>query len=191
MDFGILVLRLVVGGAFVGHGVQKLSTALGGHGLDGTAQMMQKLEMQPAKPNALAAGLAEAGGGAALALGLATPMAATGLVATMVTAISKVHAKNGPWNSGGGYEYNAVLIAAVTAIASAGPGRASVDAAFGKASWGAKAGVFALAAGAAGAAGAIILGKRMARAQAAAGAGAASTSDTDAASATTSDADEA
>ncbi|WP_440707863.1 DoxX family protein [Herbiconiux sp. YIM B11900] len=177
MDFGLLVLRLVVGGAFVGHGIQKLSTGLGGHGLDGTTQMMQNLEMHPAKPNALAAGIAEAGGGAALALGLATPVAATGLVATMVTAISKVHAKNGPWNAGGGYEYNAVLIAAVTAIASAGPGRASVDAAFGKASWGAKAGVFALAAGAAGAAGAILLGKRMARAGAGADAEADAASD--------------
>jgi putative oxidoreductase len=165
MNFGLLILRLVVGGVFVAHGIQKLTTKLDGHGVDGTAQMMGQLDMKPARPNALAAGLAEAGGGAALALGVATPAAATGLIATMVTAIRKVHAKNGPWASGGGYEYNAVLIAAVTAITAAGPGAISLDAAFGKRAWGAPAGIVALIAGAVGSTTAIMLGRRTADAE--------------------------
>jgi putative oxidoreductase len=45
----------------------------------------------------------------------------------MVTAIRKVHWQNGPWNTKRGYEYNAVLIAALTALAEHGPGRPSVD----------------------------------------------------------------
>ena len=47
----------------------------------------------------------------------------------MITAIRKVHAPNGPWVTQGGYEYNAVLIAAVLALTEGGPGRPSVDAA--------------------------------------------------------------
>lgn len=35
----------------------------------------------------------------------------------MLTAIKTVHAKNGPWVTNGGYEYNVVLIAAVLALA--------------------------------------------------------------------------
>jgi putative oxidoreductase len=45
----------------------------------------------------------------------------------MITAIRKVHGKNGPWNTGGGYEYNAVLLAALFAISAEGPGTYSVD----------------------------------------------------------------
>jgi len=38
MKIGALLLRLVVGGLFVGHGTQKLFGWFGGHGLDATAQ---------------------------------------------------------------------------------------------------------------------------------------------------------
>jgi putative oxidoreductase len=51
------------------------------------------------------------------------------LSGTMITAIRRVHAKNGPWNEAGGYEYNAMLIATLTALAENGPGPVSVDAA--------------------------------------------------------------
>jgi putative oxidoreductase len=46
---------------------------------------------------------------------------------TMITAIRKVHIKNGPWVTKGGYEYNLTLIAAMAMLAEAGPGRPSVD----------------------------------------------------------------
>jgi len=132
MKIGRLALRLTVGGFFVGHGTQKLFGWFGGHGLDATAQGFEHLGLRPGRRNAIAAGAAEAGGGALLATGLATPLTAAVLTATMLTAIDKVHAKNGPWLNNGGYEYNVVLIAAALTLVEAGPGDLSLDAALGR-----------------------------------------------------------
>ena len=154
MKIGRLLLRLTVGGFFFGHGTQKLLGWFGGHGLDATAGMFEGLGMRPGKRNAVAAGLAEAGGGAALALGLATPLAAGALTSVMLTAIHRVHLKNGPWVANGGYEYNAVLIAAVLALAEVGPGEHSLDHALGTELTGPGAALLAAAIGIAGAVGA-------------------------------------
>jgi putative oxidoreductase len=132
MKIGRLLLRLVVGGLFVGHGTQKLFGWFGGHGLDATGRMFEQLGLRPGRENAIAAGSAEAGGGALLALGLQTPLAASVLVATMLTAIHRVHASKGPWVTNGGYEYNLVLIAAALALVDAGPGSLSLDGARGR-----------------------------------------------------------
>jgi putative oxidoreductase len=167
MPLPTLALRLVVGGFFVGHGIQKLTHRLGGHGVEGTAGMMESMDMRPGATNAVAAGVAEAAGGAALALGLGTPFAAAGLIATMTTAVRKVHLANGPWNAAGGYEYNAVLIAAATALAGDGPGKLSLDALIGKSRWGVGWAVFALVAGVVGSTLAIEAGKRGPAAEAA------------------------
>jgi putative oxidoreductase len=157
MKIGRLILRLVVGGLFVGHGTQKLFGWFGGHGLDATAQGFEQLGLRPGRQNAIAAGAAEAGGGTLLALGLATPVAASVLIATMLTAIHRVHAKNGPWAGDGGYEYNLVLIAAALALAEIGPGPLSLDGASGRERSGTGWALAALAAGAAGAAGSYAL----------------------------------
>jgi putative oxidoreductase len=154
MKIGRLLLRLTVGGFFFGHGTQKLFGWFGGHGLEPTAQMFESLGMRPGQRNAIAAGAAEAGGGAALALGLATPLAAGALTSVMLTAIHRVHLKNGPWVTNGGYEYNAVLIAAVLALAEVGPGQLSLDHALGRERSGPGWAVAAAAIGAAGAVGA-------------------------------------
>lgn len=132
MKIGRLLLRLCVGGFFVGHGTQKLFGWFDGHGLQATADGFEQLGLRPGKANAIAAGAAEAGGGVLFAAGLATPLAASMLTATMLTAIETVHAKNGPWLSKGGYEYNVVLIAAVLLLVEAGPGGLSLDAARGR-----------------------------------------------------------
>ena len=130
MDIGRTALRLVIGPLFVGHGTQKLFGWFGGHGLEGTAGFFEsKLGLRPGKRHATAAGASEAIGGALLTLGALTPVAAGLVTGTMVTAIRKVHAPKGPWNTEGGYEYNAVLIAAMLALTETGPGRPSVDAA--------------------------------------------------------------
>jgi putative oxidoreductase len=130
MDIGRTALRLVIGPLFVGHGTQKLFGWFGGHGLDGTAGFFEgKLGLKPGKRHATAAGASETIGGALLTLGALTPVAAGLITGTMITAIRKVHAPNGPWSTNGGYEYNAVLIAAVLALTAEGPGRPSVDAA--------------------------------------------------------------
>jgi putative oxidoreductase len=165
MQIGRLILRVTVGGLFFGHGTQKLFGWFGGHGLDATAGMFDQLGMRPGRRNAIAAGLSEAGGGAALALGFATPLAASTLTATMLTAINRVHLKNGIWVTNGGYEYNAVLIAAVLALADVGPGDESLDHALGLEQTGPRWALIAAALGVAGAAGAHLLAEREAAKQ--------------------------
>lgn len=127
MKLGLTVLRFVVGGLFVGHGTQKLFGWFGGHGLEGTGKFFESIGLRPGRRHATAAGAAEAGGGALIALGLFTPAAAATLIGVMATAIRKVHLKNGPWSTDGGYEYNLVLMAIVLALADVGPGDVSVD----------------------------------------------------------------
>lgn len=131
MALGRLLVRGLVGGLFVGHGTQKLMGWFGGGGLAGTDQLMQSLDMHPPRRNSIAAGVTETAGGALLAAGLATPVAAAALIGVMTTAIRKVHVANGPWVSNGGWEYNAVLIAVLAALADDGPGDTSLDAKLG------------------------------------------------------------
>lgn len=127
MKFAAPLMRALIGGLFVGHGTQKLLGWFDGPGLEGTTGMMDKLGMRPARRHALLAGAAETAGGALLAAGALTPLATTMLTSSMTTAIRKVHGSKGPWVTQGGWEYNAVLIAALTALADHGPGAGSVD----------------------------------------------------------------
>jgi putative oxidoreductase len=160
MSVGKLAARALIGGLFIGHGTQKLAGWFGGPGLEGTQGMMTALNMHPAKRNALAAGVTETAGGALLAAGLATPLASAALIGTMVTAIRKVHLANGPWAANGGWEYNAVLIAAAAVLAEAGPGPASLDHALGMERSGPAWGLGALALGVATSFAVVEAGKR-------------------------------
>ena len=56
MRFGIAILRAVVGGLFIGHGLQKLLGKFGGYGLEGTAGFFESLGLRPGKVHATAAG---------------------------------------------------------------------------------------------------------------------------------------
>jgi putative oxidoreductase len=127
MRYGALLLRAIVGPLFIGHGTQKLFGWFGGHGVEGTGGFFENLGLRPGKRHAVAAGTAETLGGLLITLGALTPVGATIVSSTMVTAIRKVHAAKGPWVTEGGFEYNAVLIAAMTALADNGPGFLSVD----------------------------------------------------------------
>ncbi|HET6627131.1 MAG TPA: DoxX family protein [Nocardioidaceae bacterium] len=162
MNLARLAARTIIGGLFIGHGTQKLKGWFGGPGLSGTEGMMESLEMYPARPNALAAGISETAGGALLVAGLATPLASAALTGTMITAIRKVHLSSGPWAAGGGYEYNLVLIAGLLALAEEGPGDVSLDAALGLDLTGPRWSLGALALGAAASSAAIAMGRRQA-----------------------------
>jgi putative oxidoreductase len=146
---------VVVGLLFVGHGSQKLFGSFGGHGIEGTGNFFESLGMRPGRRNALAAGVAEALGGALLALGLLTPLAAALLIAVMVVAIVTVHAPKGIWSTEGGYEYNLVLATAAFAVACTGAGRYSLDNALNLGLHGEGWGLAALAAGVLGGLGAV------------------------------------
>ncbi|GIP23732.1 DoxX family protein [Paenibacillus sp. J22TS3] len=128
MALGILVIRIVVGLLFVGHGAQKLFGWFGGYGIKGTAGWMESIGMKPGVAMAVLGGLMELIGGVLLAAGLFTPVAAVLIVLTMLGAIAKVHGKNGIWATANGYEYPLVLIAVVIGIALTGAGDYSLDA---------------------------------------------------------------
>ena len=131
MDLALLALRVVVGLLFVGHGSQKLLGVFGGAGLNRTADLFEAIGLRPGQLHARAAGTAEVAGGALLALGLLTPVGAALVIAVMVAAIVTVHAPKGLWNTGGGYEYNLVMVASAFALAGVGPGGWSLDNAVG------------------------------------------------------------
>ncbi len=131
MRFARLLGRLFIGGLFMVHGTQKLFGWFDGPGLDKFAGIMEQLGMKPGRRNALAAGVAEAGGGAAIALGAFTPLAAASLIGTMVTAIRTVHLEKGFFATNGGYEFNLTLIAALLILVDGGPGELSLDSALG------------------------------------------------------------
>ena len=160
MDFALAALRGVVGGLFVGHGLQKLAGKFGGYGLEGTGQFFAGLGLKPGKANAAVAGASETAGGALLATGLFTPVGASMITAPMTVAIKEVHAAKGPWNSDGGYEYNAVLIAVAFTLAAAGPGRWSLDRLLGTARSGLPVAIAAVGSGAAGGLAVTALAKR-------------------------------
>ncbi|MBL1081040.1 DoxX family membrane protein [Streptomyces actinomycinicus] len=129
-DLGLLLLRLGTGGVLFAHGAQKLFGWFGGHGLEGTGQFMESVGYAPGRASATAAGLAEAGGGTLLALGLATPAAGAAAAGAMAGA-SAVHVPNGFFAQEGGYEHAASLGLAAAGLAVAGPGRLSLDHAVG------------------------------------------------------------
>lgn len=127
-DIALLVVRLVVGALFAGHGAQKLFGWFGGHGLAGTGAFFDSLGIRPGRTMALVAGLSEVVGGGLLVLGLLQPLAALLIGGAMVVAIAKVHGKNGVWAQNGGFEYNLVLLVIVLALAALGPGSLSLAA---------------------------------------------------------------
>lgn len=128
VDVGLLILRVVVGLLFVGHGAKTLFGWFGGYGIKGTAGWMESIGVKPGVLMAVLAGLSELLGGLLLALGLWVWIAAALIIVPMLVAIFKVHGRNGLWATSNGYEYNLVLIAVAVAIALIGAGEYSIDA---------------------------------------------------------------
>ena len=119
---GLLVLRLVMGAAFVFHGWPKIQNPLGWMGPDAPV---------PAIFQALAA-LAEFGGGIALIAGLLTRLASLGIATNMIVALGMVHLPHGdPFVGKPGqasFEPAAVYLACAILFLLLGSGRFSLDA---------------------------------------------------------------
>ncbi|UUZ84098.1 DoxX family protein [Paenibacillus sp. P26] len=128
LAWGLLLIRLVVGLLFIGHGAQKLFGWFGGYGPKGTGSWMESIGMKPGVLMAVLAGLMELVGGVLLATGLFVPLAAVLIALAMLGAIVKVHGKNGIWATANGYEYPLVLLVVVIGIALTGAGDFSLDA---------------------------------------------------------------
>ena len=126
-SWAITVLRVVVGGVFLAHGIQKFFM----FGLHGVAGMFGSIGVPlPAVTSAIVA-LVELVGGAALILGFLTRWAAALNGFDMLVAVLLVHLKNGFFNPMG-IEFPLTLLAACIALALLGPGAASVDGALAK-----------------------------------------------------------
>ncbi|MGK8490218.1 DoxX family protein [Nocardia asiatica] len=130
LDLGLLLLRLVVGGTFLYHGLQKLTGWFHGPGLDGTRDMMQRGGWDHPTVSAILLTAGEVGGGALLILGLATPLAAGAVLAVILDAWAWKQGmapgfqyKAGP----GAVELESILAGVAAVIVLTGPGRLSFD----------------------------------------------------------------
>ncbi|MFC4801532.1 DoxX family protein [Neobacillus sp. GCM10023253] len=128
LNIGLLIIRLVIGLLFVGHGAQKLFGWFGGYGPKGTGGWFESIGIKPGVTMAILAGLAELIGGLLFASGFLTPLAGILIAGTMAMAIIKVHAPNGLWATANGYEFNLTLLAVAIGVALIGPGQYALDA---------------------------------------------------------------
>ncbi|MFJ8261206.1 DoxX family protein [Rummeliibacillus sp. NPDC094406] len=128
MNIGLLIIRLVIGLLFIGHGAQKLFGWFGGYGIKGTGGWFESIGMKPGIAMAIFAGLGELVGGILFATGFITPIGGILIAGTMLMAIIKVHGANGLWATSNGYEYNLTILAIAIGIALIGPGAYSLDA---------------------------------------------------------------
>ncbi|MEU2227363.1 DoxX family protein [Streptomyces sp. NPDC012751] len=134
MDAGLLILRVVAGLLVAGHGVQKVSFRLGGHGLAGGTEEFRHDGFRGGRLTAVVAGASQIGAGLFLAAGLLTPLAAMAAMGVMTVA-GTVKWPNGLWVQNDGYEYPLVLVVVSAVLALTGPGRWSLDHAAGITPW--------------------------------------------------------
>jgi putative oxidoreductase len=129
-DFGLLILRVVVGGTVFAHGAQKAFGWWGGHGYDGWRDAIGGMGFQPVGFWTAVSVAAELSGGL-LVLGFLTPIVAAVLIGHLIVVIGQVHLPHGFFSTAGGYEFPLSLWAGAAALLFAGPGGASVDALIG------------------------------------------------------------
>ena len=113
-DFGVLLLRVVLGLTMAAHGYNKF---FGGGRIKGTAGWFESIGMKPGTFHARMAATTEMAAGIGLAVGLFTPVTAAGFVALMLVAAWTVHRKNGFFIVKEGWEYNLILAVAAIAVA--------------------------------------------------------------------------
>ena len=119
-DFGLLVIRVIIGAVFVVHGYQKLQ------GIEGVVGFFGSLGFAPFLAYVVA--WVEFLGGISLIIGYGSKIAAALLAITMLVAMVKVHGANGFSAGKGGYEFVLSLFAVAVGLLYAGPGRYSLGA---------------------------------------------------------------
>jgi putative oxidoreductase len=123
----LLIARLIIGLGVASHGAQKLFGWFGGGGPAGTGSFFEGIGFRPGTMFAVAAGLAEFGGGLLTATGLLNPIGPALIIMVMLVATFAVHLPNGFFASNGGFELPASNIAASLLLAFTGPGPYSLD----------------------------------------------------------------
>jgi len=130
-DYGLFIIRIVLGLVILPHGAQKLLGWFGGYGFDGTMQYFASLGI-PSLFGVLAIA-AEFFGSIGLIIGLLTRVAAFGVGSVMLVAAVMVHLPNGffmNWfgnQPGEGIEYFLVMVAVALVLVIKGGGTCSFD----------------------------------------------------------------
>ena len=127
-NLALLVLRTMFGVGLAYHGYNKVFR---GGRLAGTARWFGSIGMRWPAFQARAAAGTEIGAGLLFAAGLLTPFAAAGMIGVMAVAAWVAHRKNGFLITNEGWEYTASIAVVAWAVATIGPGRYSLDRAFG------------------------------------------------------------
>jgi putative oxidoreductase len=127
VDYGILLLRVVIGALVAAHGGRRLFGWFGGRGRTGTVAYFASLGYRVPHLAWLLVGVAELLGGLLLVAGLATPLASLMVAVVALNAIAVARWRSGLFVSRGGFELDVVLVTVVTALAVSGPGRVSLD----------------------------------------------------------------
>lgn len=130
-DLGLFLLRLVVGVLLALRGLQKLFGLFGGPGIDGFARILTDAGFDQARTLAVAGGAVELVAGVMLVVGLATPVAAAGLLGLVSLGIAIRLTGGDPvpllGDTTRGLEPSALYATALVTLLFAGPGRWSAD----------------------------------------------------------------
>jgi putative oxidoreductase len=127
-DVAVTAIRVWLGAVMLAHGWHHARS------LEGTASWFAKKGFRNPELNARASAFGEFAIGAALVVGLATSLAAAGLIAIMTVAFWSIHRFAGFFvfeRPDEGWEYVGTLVVAAMGLAILGPGRWSVDAMIG------------------------------------------------------------
>jgi putative oxidoreductase len=128
LDTTQLLLRLVLGGIMIAHGVKHA------RGRARTSKWFGSIGFKSPDLQWFASTATEIGVGGLLILGLLTSAAAAGVIGILTVAYVSVHRAAGFWVTARpdeGWEYILTLAAVAAGVAVAGPGAVSLDAALG------------------------------------------------------------
>jgi putative oxidoreductase len=125
-DLGLLVLRVILGALFMGHGLGKLFGWFGQGGIDGTAAFFKSVGYEPAKQLVVMDGILELAAGAMLVAGFLIPLAAAIIIGDMMNA-AVVKSAAGFWVADQGFEYEFVIMILLLALTITGAGAYALD----------------------------------------------------------------
>ena len=132
-DLALFVLRVVVGGVVMQHGLLKMGIVGQGGSIAGVAGWFNGMGLRPGKFWALVSTTAEALGGLLMVLGLGGPLGPGIVAGDLIVVTIVAHVPQGFWAGGGkvGWEFPVPMVAGAFAIALLGNGGWSIDGALG------------------------------------------------------------